>query len=45
MHSIASVMGGIASQEAIKAVTRQYIPLNNTFVFNGASGTTTTIDL
>ena len=42
MHTIASVMGGIASQEAIKAVTHQYVPLNNTFVFNGANGTTAT---
>jgi len=42
MHAIASVMGGIASQEAIKATTHQYTPLNNTFIFNGASGTTAT---
>ena len=40
MHAIASVMGGIASQEAIKAATHQYQPLNNTFLFNGAKGTT-----
>ena len=45
MHAIASVMGGIASQEAIKAATHQYLPLNNTFVFNGASGTTSTLEL
>ena len=40
MHAIASVMGGIASQEAIKAATHQYQPLDNTFIFNGANGTT-----
>ena len=45
MHTIGSVMGGIASQEAIKAVTNQYIPLNNTFIFNGASGTTSALEL
>jgi len=45
MHAIASVMGGIASQEAIKAVTRQYLPLNNTFIFNGSNGTTATFEL
>lgn len=45
MHAIASVMGGIASQEAIKAATHQYQPLNNTFIFNGASGTTATFEL
>ena len=38
MHAIASIMGGIASQEAIKAATHQYQPLNNTFIFNGTSG-------
>jgi amyloid beta precursor protein binding protein 1 len=26
---------GIASQEVIKLVTQQYVPLNNTFIFNG----------
>ena len=45
MHNLSSVMGGIASQEAIKAVTHQYVPLNNTFIFNGASGTTATFEL
>lgn len=45
MHAIASVMGGVASQEAIKAVTHQYVPLNNTFIFNGATGTTAVLTL
>lgn len=35
MHNIAAFMGGVASQEAIKVLTKQYIPLNQTFVFNG----------
>ena len=39
MHSVASVVGGIAAQEAIKAVTHQYVPLNNTFIFNAMTGT------
>ena len=34
-----------AWQEAIKAATNQYIPLNNTFIFNGANGTTATLEL
>jgi len=45
MHSVASVMGGIASQEAIKAVCHQYVPLNNTFIFNGLNGTTSVLTL
>ena len=39
MHSVASVVGGIAAREAIKAVTHQYVPLNNTFIFNLMTGT------
>eukprot|EP01038_Epipyxis_sp_PR26KG_P012040 gene12040-16113_t len=35
LHTISSFVGGIASQEAIKIITHQYIPLNNTYVFNG----------
>ena len=31
--------------EAIKAATHQYSPLNNTFLFNGAAGTTATFEL
>jgi len=45
MHAVASVMGGIASQEAIKAVTRQYVPLDNTFIWNGSNGTAATLTL
>jgi len=45
MHNIASVMGGVTSQEAIKAVTHQYVPLNNTFIFNGTTGTTSILTL
>jgi len=28
-------MGGIASQEIIKLLTRQYTPVNNTLIFDG----------
>jgi NEDD8-activating enzyme E1 regulatory subunit len=35
LHNIASVVGGVASQEAVKIITGQYIPLDNTYVFNG----------
>lgn len=31
----ASILGGIASQEIIKVVTKQFIPINNTFLFEG----------
>eukprot|EP00934_Nitzschia_sp_Nitz4_P007493 Nitzschia sp. Nitz4//scaffold59_size112058//92722//95440//NITZ4_004125-RA/size112058-snap-gene-0.53-mRNA-1//1//CDS//3329555171//7483//frame0 len=35
LHTIASVVGGVASQEAVKLITGQYIPLDNTYIFNG----------
>ncbi|CAM9212267.1 unnamed protein product [Hapterophycus canaliculatus] len=38
LHNVASVVGGIASQEAVKAITRQYTPLDNTIVYNGLAG-------
>ncbi|KAF9968073.1 NEDD8-activating enzyme E1 regulatory subunit [Mortierella alpina] len=36
VHNIASFMGGVVSQEIIKLITHQYIPLDNTFIFDGA---------
>ena len=36
---------GIASQEAIKLITKQYVPLNNTLIFNGIASQTTTFML
>lgn len=35
IHTIASVVGGVASQEAVKIITGQYTPLNDLYVFNG----------
>ena len=35
IHTIGAIIGGVASQEAIKLITQQYTILNNTFVFNG----------
>lgn len=39
VHNVASVVGGVASQEAVKLVTKQYVPADNTFCFNGITGT------
>ncbi|KAJ3411946.1 NEDD8-activating enzyme E1 regulatory subunit [Chytridiales sp. JEL 0842] len=33
-HVIASFLGGVASQEIIKIITHQYVPINNTFIYN-----------
>eukprot|EP01132_Coremiostelium_polycephalum_P005270 gene5270-6561_t len=45
LHNIASLMGGITSQEIIKLVTHQYVPLNNTFIFNGIDSTASPFNL
>jgi len=35
LHNIAAFIGGVASQEVIKLITHQFVPINNTFIFNG----------
>ena len=35
LHNMASFAGGVVAQEALKVLTRQYVPLDNTFVFDG----------
>jgi len=35
LHNVASVVGGVASQEAVKLITGQYVPMDGTYVFNG----------
>ena len=37
LHNMAALMGGVAAQEVIKILTCQYIPLDNTYIFNGIS--------
>ncbi|KAF4659009.1 NEDD8-activating enzyme E1 regulatory subunit, partial [Perkinsus chesapeaki] len=38
LHTISAVIGGVAAQEGVKLLTHQFMPLNNTFVFNGIVG-------
>ncbi|KAK0561796.1 hypothetical protein OC844_003022 [Tilletia horrida] len=38
LPSTAALLGGVAAQEAIKLVTRQYIPLDNLCVYDGIKG-------
>ncbi|NP_001288878.1 NEDD8-activating enzyme E1 regulatory subunit [Brassica rapa] len=35
LHVVAAFLGGIASQEAIKLVTKQFVPMLGTYIFNG----------
>jgi amyloid beta precursor protein binding protein 1 len=45
IHNIASVMGGAASQEVAKIITHKFMPINNTFIFNGICGVAGTYEL
>ncbi len=45
IHSIAAYIGGVAAQEVIKIITKQYVPLNNTYIYNAASCTSMTAEL
>ena len=45
LHCVATIMGGIGAQEAIKVITRQFIPLDKTLVYNGIQSTTSVIDV
>lgn len=35
LHNISSLSGGLIAQEAIKVITKQYVPVDNTCVFDG----------
>ena len=45
VHVIAAIIGGVASQEAVKIISKQYVPINNTFVYNGISCNAATYEL
>lgn len=42
IHSVSAFLGGCIAHEAIKIVTKQYNPVNNTFIYDGASTNTAT---
>ncbi|KNA03792.1 hypothetical protein SOVF_205730 [Spinacia oleracea] len=35
LHAVSALIGGIASQEVIKLITKQFTPMIGTFIFNG----------
>ncbi|MED6147620.1 NEDD8-activating enzyme E1 regulatory subunit axr1 [Stylosanthes scabra] len=35
LHAVAALVGGIASQEVIKLITKQFVPMSGTYIFNG----------
>eukprot|EP01087_Luapelamoeba_hula_P003121 TRINITY_DN12942_c0_g1_i1.p1 TRINITY_DN12942_c0_g1~~TRINITY_DN12942_c0_g1_i1.p1 ORF type:complete len:530 (+),score=100.91 TRINITY_DN12942_c0_g1_i1:84-1673(+) len=45
MHNIGAFLGGIGAQEAIKVITHQWVPLNNTLLYNAITSSTITLAL
>ncbi|XP_066509924.1 NEDD8-activating enzyme E1 regulatory subunit-like [Hoplias malabaricus] len=44
-HTVAAFLGGAAAQEAIKIITHQFVPFNNTFIYNAMAQTSATFQL
>lgn len=40
LHNISALAGGLVAQEALKVITRQYVPLDNTCIFDGVQSRT-----
>ena len=45
LHCVAAVVGGMASQEAIKLITHQFVPLPSPLIYNAMDATTTLLTL
>lgn len=45
MHNISALTGGMVAQEVIKVITKQYVPINNTCVFDGITSKTAVFDI
>ena len=45
IHSVSAATGGLVAQEIIKIVTKQYVPVNNTCVYDGINSRCQTLRL
>ncbi|KAH8418195.1 hypothetical protein KR222_000376 [Zaprionus bogoriensis] len=45
LHAVSAFIGGCAAQEAIKIITKQYKPIDNTFIYNAISTESVTLKL
>lgn len=34
LHSVSAMIGGLVAQEAVKFITHQYVPINNTYIYD-----------
>jgi NEDD8-activating enzyme E1 regulatory subunit len=44
LHNISSITGGCGAQEMVKLCTKQRLPINNTFIFNGLKSKSLTFE-
>ncbi len=40
LHNVSALTGGMVAQEIIKIITKQYIPIDNTCIFDGVTSRT-----
>lgn len=45
LHNIAALAGGLLAQEVIKVVTMQYVPVDNTCLFDGVMSVSSVLKL
>ena len=45
LHNISALTGGMVAQEVIKVLTKQYVPVNNTCVFDGIGSRSAVFDI
>lgn len=45
IHSISAFLGGCAAHEAIKLLTNQFVPINNTLIYNGIKQLSTVFEI
>jgi len=45
LHTIAAIVGGMASMEIVKLLSGQFVPIQNTFLYNGMTSSGTVVDI
>ena len=45
LHNVAALTGGMVAQEVIKVITKQYVPVDNTCVFDGIQSKTAVFNI
>ena len=44
LHSVAAFVGGVVGQEVIKLITHQYVPINNTLLYDAITSSSVTLE-